>query len=164
MFKHMIWTHVSNSILISKSDLFDRSIYGSWPFLSRQQVIFNLLTAERSQLILAKHVPHYVIMSELLFEIVLAVRDNISKHLKKIKSNSGAMSLFKYSSPSKSYLPFNFLLYQKSHLWSISKNALRQLFQENDLLLYHFYQLWPLLLQSANHDYIVKSTYYSYLK
>lgn len=116
----------------------DRSIYGSWPFLSRQQVIFNLLTAERGQLILVKHVPHYVIMSELLCEIVLAVRDNISKHLEKIKSNLGAMSLFKYSSPSKSYVPFNFLLYQKSHLWSISKNALRQLFQENDLLCFIF--------------------------
>lgn len=43
-------------------------------------VIFKLLTVETVQLTVRKHFPHFVIVDEFLFEIVLALTDNISKH------------------------------------------------------------------------------------
>lgn len=58
-----------------------------------------------------KHFPLYVIVSELLFEIVLALRDNIYKHLEMIKSCLGVKSFHSYNFSSKSYITFNFLLH-----------------------------------------------------
>lgn len=48
--------------------------------------------------------PHYVTVNEVLFEIVLALRDNIFKHLKMIKSSFGAKALLLHNYSSESYI------------------------------------------------------------